>query len=131
MNREAMTRAVIVSTTASILGAPAIVTVGRSFGGPVHPGAILVGALLSTVFFVISGAMAVVTWERTALKKPLLTSYGIKIVLLLVVGIFLSKTEIDRGAFAAGAVASAVTYLFVQVIVLSKRSFGAAGRRAG
>lgn len=120
MNRQGMTRAVVVSCIASLVVSPTIVAVGSSIAGTVHIDAILVGALMSTIFFGISGAMAIATWRTTSLKKPLLISYAVKIVLLLVVGIFLANTAIDRNAFAVSAVVSALAYLAAQTFVVTR-----------
>ena len=115
-----MIRTVVASAIASLVVAPVLVTVAFAVAGDIHIDAILVGALMSTIFFGTSGLMAVATWQTVSLAKPLVISYVVKIVLLLIVGIFLANTGIDRNAFAVSAVVSALAYLAVQTIRVSR-----------
>ncbi len=119
MTKQQMVKITVLASLASLILTPIVLAVARATLGAVSPGSIVVGALVATVFFAISGVMAVVTWDDDSFRKPLMRSYVIKAVVLLVTGLVISGTSIDRNAFASSAVCSALVYLAVQAVALS------------
>lgn len=120
MNRRQMASAVVAGSVAGAVAVPAVLMAVRSFAGEVSPGSVIAGSVAATAFLAVSGLVTVVAWEGRELRSLLIRSYVVKVLMLAALGLILTGSNINVGAFSIAIVASAFAFLAVQTVLVTR-----------